>query len=213
RTELPEVQHLAHTFLHTAPDDPLEDFFKDECIVWVLRLLLNGPGAILTGRHSPKSRKPHADMWHIKSITPSLLAFAATVIKFVLSGEPSFEEASGPMNYTNWYLSRLGLLEGVFADEVDTYNSLINYYNCRVLPDRYHEVAFEQPAEEVGAHDNQAGLNICKNAPALERFSEPPEPWEAFSLWSERSGNTLKLVSGLPGRVCLALFGPAYVIN
>ncbi|KAG9079102.1 hypothetical protein FS749_008831 [Ceratobasidium sp. UAMH 11750] len=159
RTELPEVQHLARTFLHTAPDDPLEDFFKDECIVRVLRLLLNGPGAILTGRRSPKSRKPHADMWHIKGITPSLLAFAATVIKFVLSGEPSFEEASGPMNYTDWYLSRLGLLEGVSADEVDTYNLLINYYNRRVLLDCFHEVAFEQLVEEVGAHDNRAGLN------------------------------------------------------
>ncbi|KAG9125006.1 hypothetical protein FRC07_009350 [Ceratobasidium sp. 392] len=119
RADIPQVQNMSHTFMHTGEDDPVEDFFKDKIIVWVLRLLLNGPSAIRTGRRSPKSRKAHVDMWHVKIVTPSLLAFAATAIKFVLSGQPSFEEVSGETNYTKWYLSRLGLLEGLYADEPD----------------------------------------------------------------------------------------------
>ncbi|KAG8734945.1 hypothetical protein FRC10_011168 [Ceratobasidium sp. 414] len=139
RRQSPEVQDLLRTFLHTTEEDPVDQFFKSDCIVRVLRLLLNGPAAIRTGRRSSKSRKPHVDMWHVKFITPSLLALAATVIKFVLSGEPSFEETSGPTNYTAWYLGRLELLEGFYADESDAYNALIDYYNRQVLPDRYHE--------------------------------------------------------------------------
>ncbi|QRV96206.1 hypothetical protein RhiJN_25818 [Ceratobasidium sp. AG-Ba] len=160
RPDIPEVQELLGSFMHTKPDDSLDIFFKDECIVRTLRLLLNGPSAIRTGRRSAKSRKAHVDMWHVKFITPSLLAFAATAIKFVLSGEPSFEEASGSVNYTKWFLARLGLLQGLYHDHPDTYNDLIDYYNRNVLPDRYREVQFEaNQGENEPAHDYTEGMN------------------------------------------------------
>ncbi|KAG8735342.1 hypothetical protein FRC10_010693 [Ceratobasidium sp. 414] len=159
RREIPEVQQLSTTFMHTAANDPLDVFFKDECIVQVLQLLLNGHSAIHTGHRSSKSCQPHVEMWHIKFITPSLLAFAATVIKFVLSGEPSFKEASGAVNYTKWYLARLGLLEGIYADKPNTYNALINYYNREVLPDRYCEVRFEHHNDDNAVVDYHEGMN------------------------------------------------------
>lgn len=53
----------------------------DSYYTQVIRLLLNGPSAIRTGRRSSKSRRPHAQMWHIRVVTPSLIAFATTVVR------------------------------------------------------------------------------------------------------------------------------------
>ncbi|QRV91942.1 hypothetical protein RhiJN_19960 [Ceratobasidium sp. AG-Ba] len=153
RSQMPEVQELSATFLHISEDDPLETFFRHNCIVRrskVLRLLLNGPAAILSGHRSAKTRKSHAEQWNIQCIIPSLLAFAATVIKFVLSGEPSFEEASGSVNYSTWFVERLKLLEGIYHNQPDVYNDLIDYYNRAVLPNRYR---FEE-ADNQGDHNN-----------------------------------------------------------
>ncbi|KAG8731394.1 hypothetical protein FRC10_001769 [Ceratobasidium sp. 414] len=47
RCEIPEVENLTETFMHTAHNNPMDIFFRHKCIVRVLRLLLNGPSAIL----------------------------------------------------------------------------------------------------------------------------------------------------------------------
>ncbi|KAG9084647.1 hypothetical protein FS749_005064 [Ceratobasidium sp. UAMH 11750] len=150
RCEMPEVQRLLKTFMHTSEADPPNMFFKDACIVRVLRLLLNGSSAIRTGRRSPKARKPHVEMWHVKFITPSLLAFAATVIKFVLSG--SF-----------------------YDDQPDLYNDLIDYYNREVLPDRYQEMRFENRGDNNNERaDYREGINEEERA-FLNRIHPRPE--------------------------------------
>ncbi|KEP46313.1 hypothetical protein V565_206070 [Rhizoctonia solani 123E] len=85
RPNLPEVQALSD-FMHMEavdeeghPDFTL--FFKDQCIARSLRLLLLGESAIL-GKRSSKARDSHAKLWHVKYITPSLLAFVATAEVF-----------------------------------------------------------------------------------------------------------------------------------
>ncbi|KAF8598287.1 hypothetical protein BDV93DRAFT_609905 [Ceratobasidium sp. AG-I] len=146
RPQLEEVEILLSTFMHIGEEDEngeldLSMFFRDKCIVRVIRLLLHGPSAILTGHRSSKSRKSHAQMWHVERVTPSLLAFSAMVwkIKFVLSGESSFEECGATVNYTDWYLARLRILEDVCEKEHDAYNELMAYHNRMAFPDTYLE--------------------------------------------------------------------------
>ncbi|KAG9080508.1 hypothetical protein FRC06_006495 [Ceratobasidium sp. 370] len=139
RCEIPEVEDLINTFMHTANDNPMDRFFRHTAIIRVLRLLLNGPSAVRTGHRSAKARKPHAAMWHIKSITPSLLVFVATMIRFVLSGEPSFEETAGPINYMKWYHNHLRIIKGVYVSRRGDFDQLIDDYNHEVLPDCYRD--------------------------------------------------------------------------
>ncbi|KDN38157.1 hypothetical protein RSAG8_09660, partial [Rhizoctonia solani AG-8 WAC10335] len=124
---IPQVQALQN-FLHINEKDDegnpsLEFLFMDKVIVRVLRLLLFGQSAIETGRHSPKARKAHAKQWHIKHITPSLLAFAATAIQYVLSGDGLLEVGSGSIDYPAWYRGHLQILKGVYERFPDTYKN------------------------------------------------------------------------------------------
>ncbi|CUA69682.1 hypothetical protein RSOLAG22IIIB_08604 [Rhizoctonia solani] len=79
---MPEVQALLDFMNMEAVDedgDPdLTMFFKHECILRALRLLLLGESAI-DGKHSSKAQDPHAKLWHLTDVTPLLLAFVATV--------------------------------------------------------------------------------------------------------------------------------------
>ncbi|KAG8707908.1 hypothetical protein FRC08_000224 [Ceratobasidium sp. 394] len=174
RREIPEVQDLLDTFMHTNADDPLDTFFRHTSIVRVLRLLLNRPSAIRAGRRSAKARKPHASMWHIKSITPSLLAFAATMIRFVLSGEPSFEEASGPTNYTKWYRNHLRLIKSLYIVHPCDFDQLIDDYNHEVFPNHYRDDQEVVNHEQDGEDDDEDGLEElnAEERAFLERMYE-----------------------------------------
>ncbi|KAG9076170.1 hypothetical protein FRC06_009664, partial [Ceratobasidium sp. 370] len=150
-SELEEVQVLMANFLHIGEEDTegkldLSMFFRDECVVRVIRLLLHGASAIQTGRHSSKSRKSHTQMWHIKKVTLSLLAFAAT-IKFVLSGKPSFDEAGQPggVNYSEYFLARLHILEEVYEADPQVYHNLITYHNRAAFADLHYDNEEEVP--------------------------------------------------------------------
>ncbi|KDN42569.1 hypothetical protein RSAG8_06712, partial [Rhizoctonia solani AG-8 WAC10335] len=152
RPNLPEVQALQN-FLHINERDDegnliMENVFRDPIIVRVLRLLLFGQSAVETGYRSPKARKAHAKQWHTTHITPSLLAFAATIILFVLSGDGLLEVGSGSTDYPAWYRGRLQLLKGVYERYPDIYNNIILYYNREVF-------GMNPPIEQDDDQDNQ----------------------------------------------------------
>ncbi|KAG9077119.1 hypothetical protein FS749_011023 [Ceratobasidium sp. UAMH 11750] len=173
RSEIPEVQDLINTFMHTNADDPLDTFFRHKSILRVLQLLLIGPSAIRAGHRSAKAREPHAAMWHINSVTPSLLVFVAMIIHFVLSGEPSLEEASGPTNYTKWYRNHLRLIKSLYVVHRDEFDRLIDDYNQEVFPHHYRDGQGAVNRERDGEDDEDdlEGLNEEERA-FLERMYE-----------------------------------------
>ncbi|CAE6455718.1 unnamed protein product [Rhizoctonia solani] len=137
RPNLPKVQALQN-FLHINKKDNegnivLGVFFRDAMIVKVLWLLLLGRSSIVTGKQSSKAQKSYRQLWHIKCITLLLLAFAATMIHFVLLGNPFFEAGSGSLQYPAWFHARLRLLEGIHENHPNIFDDLIQYYNKEVL--------------------------------------------------------------------------------
>ncbi|EUC54783.1 hypothetical protein RSOL_073550, partial [Rhizoctonia solani AG-3 Rhs1AP] len=164
RPNLPRVIDLRN-FLHLneknedgSPD--LSQFFRDVTIVRVLRLMLYGKSAINTGKRSSKARKCYSKLWHITRITPSLLAFAATIIHFVLSGDPYFEEGSGSINYSAWFHARLRLLEAVYDHHRNAYNSLMKYYNKEVLGINNQGVEVDDHGDVQGTPDEDVGMDV-----------------------------------------------------
>ncbi|KAF8603006.1 hypothetical protein BDV93DRAFT_556927 [Ceratobasidium sp. AG-I] len=160
RSELPEVKKLLESFLHIGEED------EDETVA-----LFGGASAIHNGHRSSKARKSHAQMWHIKAITPSLLAFAAVVIKFVLSGEETFEEVGKNENWTDWFSGRLKILEGVHDNNPDAYGDLIDYsakssytpeHSGALWSERAHGATPCDP-EHAGARDTSSRMLCITN--------------------------------------------------
>lgn len=153
----------------------------------MLRCLLHGASAIEDGRRSSKSRRPHAQLWQVKQVTPSLLAFAATVVSklcffdilldshtlkihFVLSGKSSFEESGSGVNYSDWYFARLQLIKAVHDRHQDAYDDLMHYYNREVFPTLYSQDGdLGRDDEIVNGSNGNAGMSAEDQA-FLERL-------------------------------------------
>ncbi|KAG8710979.1 hypothetical protein FRC11_003924 [Ceratobasidium sp. 423] len=165
RVKMVEVSNLRQTFQYTfkegthRPD--LSTFYRHSCILRVLRLIFFGPSSIADGNRSTKARSPRANTWHIREVTPQILAFAVTSIDFVLSGESSFEASSEHSNYRDYYYGRLSLMESVFDTDYDAFEDLLAYYN-RILFPAYHQATDDEPGEnedEEQQGQTRAGLN------------------------------------------------------
>ncbi|KAG8726470.1 hypothetical protein FRC10_007101 [Ceratobasidium sp. 414] len=157
RVMLPEVQELRKTFQYQylEPGDPkpadpgsgddepadTEDgnpkpkpdpttLFRHDCI-------MKAKSAIASGVRSKKARNAHSGLWHIKEVTPAVIAFAVTAIDYVLSGEGSFEKSAPESDYFEFFRGRLTMLTKLHQKHIATFHDLINYLNRSVLPDEY----------------------------------------------------------------------------
>ncbi|KAG9080097.1 hypothetical protein FRC06_007084, partial [Ceratobasidium sp. 370] len=93
------------------------------------KLLLTSPSSVGSNPRSPQAGPSQADLWHIKSITPSILAFVCIVVHFVLSGDKSFELATRTANYMNIYSDTLELLRIHCHKHRVLHDKLIERYN------------------------------------------------------------------------------------
>ncbi|KDN40331.1 hypothetical protein RSAG8_08241, partial [Rhizoctonia solani AG-8 WAC10335] len=174
RVEMPEVQELRNTFQYTfnevthKPD--IRTFYRHPCILRVLRLVFHGPSAITNGRRSAKARSSRANGWHVREVSPPMLAFAATVIDFVLSGEASFEASSEYSNYKEFFHGRLALMESFFDAHPEEFEDLLGHYNHSLFPS-YHPMEDQlsddggqaAPQGEVHSGLNQADIMFIEN--------------------------------------------------
>ncbi|KAG1787064.1 uncharacterized protein HD556DRAFT_1449118 [Suillus plorans] len=96
-----------------------EDFFKTSKLVYILKASLFGRSSLAA--NAPPTPKTKAKIWELRAITPGLIAAAAIVAIFILSGDKELVE----IEYHNYYRQTL-MTGGAWADSIYTFfnNSL-----------------------------------------------------------------------------------------
>lgn len=107
RSQMAEVKELRTSFQYEFVDGrpDIKSFYRHDCIVKVrsdvtafallncivqtVRYILMGESSISTGERSSKARTPHSVLWKVTEVTPSILAFAATVVSTHLGSQAS----------------------------------------------------------------------------------------------------------------------------
>ncbi|KAI0634459.1 hypothetical protein C8Q77DRAFT_1112247 [Trametes polyzona] len=115
-----------------APPDPKDHWIgyaRGQLLLKAMRHILYGPQAATTAGQKIGSRKPRAQSFKIRSITPAAIAYAAVMVHFALSSQDTFN-AIGHMNrfnYTQFYQSIVHFIEHTLLD--DERADLLGWWN------------------------------------------------------------------------------------
>ncbi|KAG1799035.1 uncharacterized protein HD556DRAFT_1305872 [Suillus plorans] len=105
-----------------------DDFFKTSKLVYILKASLFGRSSLAA--NAPPTPKTKAKIWELRAVTPGLIAAAAIVAIFILSGDKELVEIGDKSQisykeYHNYYRQTL-MTGGAWADSIYTFfnNSL-----------------------------------------------------------------------------------------
>ncbi|KAG1793249.1 uncharacterized protein HD556DRAFT_1443678 [Suillus plorans] len=108
--------------------NPQDDFFKTSKLVYILKASLFGRSSLAA--NAPPMPKTKAKIWELRAVTPGLIAAAAIVAIFILSGDKELVEIGDKSRisykeYHNYYRQTL-MTSGAWANSIYTFfnNSL-----------------------------------------------------------------------------------------
>ncbi|KAG1787352.1 uncharacterized protein HD556DRAFT_1312812 [Suillus plorans] len=181
--------------LFPRPDHLLRDqFLKTAKLVYILKASLFGRSSLAA--NTVPTPKTKAKIWELRAVTPGLIAAAAIVAIFVLSGDKELVEVGDKSripykDYHNYYRQSL-LTGGAWADGVFTFfnNSLFSTSSATTLLDSDSTLLGDLTSgpcdswEEMFEHAMETGvelpeLNMIQTSsvgPVIEASSSAPGP-------------------------------------
>ncbi|KAG1809479.1 hypothetical protein EV424DRAFT_1349981, partial [Suillus variegatus] len=181
--------------LFPRPDHLLRDqFLKTAKLVYILKVSLFGRSSLAA--NAVPTPKTKAKIWELRAVTPGLIAAAAIVAIFVLSGDKELVEVGDKSripykDYHNYYRQSL-LTGGAWADGVFTFfnNSLFSTSSAATLLDSDSTLLGDLTSgprdswEEMFEHAMETGaelpeLNMIQTSsvgPVIEASSSAPGP-------------------------------------
>ncbi|KAL1689775.1 hypothetical protein GGG16DRAFT_114767 [Schizophyllum commune] len=116
----------------------LDGYMRHPCILKILRSILFGSTAASLGERTARARRPNAKLLGISDVNVPMLAFAATIAYFVLSGQPELtKEGSGNFAFGKFYdehIRKLTRMEKTSPVSKERLHNLLNYYNRSLFP-------------------------------------------------------------------------------
>ncbi|KAL1742736.1 hypothetical protein HDZ31DRAFT_75306 [Schizophyllum fasciatum] len=162
RATLPKVQALLQDdqFLYDGAATNLsEGYMRNPCILNILRSILFGSTAASLGERATRARRPYAKILGITDVNIPMLAFAATVAYFVLSGQSELtKDGNDDYAFKAFYdehirkLTRMGKSSPLSKRRLD---ELLSFYNQRLFPAKNNvEVRGERQLREDKFNDH-----------------------------------------------------------
>ncbi|KJA19626.1 hypothetical protein HYPSUDRAFT_204370 [Hypholoma sublateritium FD-334 SS-4] len=120
-----------HDHVHD-PADIAKDIFRGHVMLRAAKHILQGPTSALEGPGTHRGKQGNAAICSITTLTPHLIAYVATQVRFALSSTPSWVVKDGTFSYADFYRHIVELL-----DEDDEESSqIIKFYNHHVFGDK-----------------------------------------------------------------------------
>ncbi|KAF9475259.1 hypothetical protein BDN70DRAFT_936024 [Pholiota conissans] len=127
-----------HDHVHD-PADMAKNIFRGHVMLRAAKHILQGPTSALEGPGSHRGKQGNAAICGINTLTPHLIAYIATQVRFALSSTASWVTKDGTFSYVDFYRLIVELLD----EEDDVSSEIIKFYN-------YHVFGAKDPNGNVG---------------------------------------------------------------